>query len=224
MNYDKEPKFRLWKDSLIAAGCRIHRIDPVSLLHKKNGELLFGLFKVDATAPEGTRLLPYAMVRGDACVIVPLIRNTATNEFRLLMVKQRRIGNGRVNLEFPAGMLDRHAANPAACAAKELEEEAHLTIAADALAPLHNKPLYTSAGLQDEAILYYGCIVDVAAEQWHALEGASSGEAAEGEHIIIALKTLRQARAEAESGQVLLGLFLFEQYCRGIGAAGTFFA
>jgi DNA-binding NtrC family response regulator len=44
------------------------------------------------------------VVRGNACVIVPLLANSDTGEEKYLMIYQRRSGNGRLSLEFPAGM------------------------------------------------------------------------------------------------------------------------
>ena len=41
--YLKEPKIRLWKDTVLKSGCKIDSIKPMNLYYKSNGELLFAL-------------------------------------------------------------------------------------------------------------------------------------------------------------------------------------
>jgi ADP-sugar diphosphatase len=212
MEYGREPKFLDWKSSLEKAGCSIRSITPRYLFNKRNGELLFGVFEVDATGGDNHPLLPIVVVRGNACVIVPLLRNRTTGEEKFMMIRQRRTGNGRINLEFPAGMLDRNVDHPVAVAVTELHEETGLLIDSGDMFPLFDRPLYTSVGLQDEAILYYGCVVDVAADVFSAFEGKTAGAPDENEHIVVTLKTREEAVAEAESGQVILGLYLFDSF------------
>jgi ADP-sugar diphosphatase len=214
MDYTQEPKFKSWKQALVDAGCEINSITPLNLLNKKNGELLFGLFDIEAQAKDGVTLPRYAVVRGHACVMVPLIINKSTGEKKFLMIQQRRTGNGRINLEFPAGMLDRNVDDPVAVAIQELHEEAHLSVDRKALFPLSNKPLYTSVGLQDEAIYFYGAILKLSPEEFNALEGKTAGDQNDNEHITITLKTKDEALAQAESCQVILALHLFETYCQ----------
>jgi ADP-sugar diphosphatase len=208
--YQEEPKFLAWKSSLEKAGCSIRSVIPKSLFNKPSGELLFGVFEVDALAPEGHKILPIVVVRGNACVVVPLLRDRETGEEKFLMIRQRRTGNGRMNLEFPAGMLDRLVEEPLEVAAHELLEETGLSLDKSRLFPLFDKPLFTSVGLQDEAILYFGCIAEVSHGIFAGFEGKQAGAQSEDEHITVTLKTREEALAEAESGQVVLGLFLFE--------------
>jgi 8-oxo-dGTP pyrophosphatase MutT (NUDIX family) len=210
-DYTREPKFLHWKTTVRNAGCTIRRTEPLHLVHKPNGELLFGLLDTEVVSPEGNRLPRIALIRGDACVIVPLIHNIDTGEQRYLMVYQRRIGNGGLNLEFPAGMLDRRTHDPAAVALQELREEAHLDLEPEAVRSICERPLYTSVGLQDEAIHYFGCIVRFGNREYRSLEGKATGAAHEEEYLHLTLKTREEALGEACSVQVLLGLYLFER-------------
>ena len=123
---DHEPKISAWKRAVTNAGSSIRSLKPISLLRKKNNELLFALLDTDVRAADGQRLPRYLFIRGDACLIVPLIRNRDTGEEKFLMIRQYRIGSGTMSLEFPAGMLDNDVEDPAGVACRELAEVACL--------------------------------------------------------------------------------------------------
>jgi ADP-sugar diphosphatase len=210
-HFENEPKFRLWKETVERSGCTIKRITPLNLIYTRHDELLFALLETEIHAPDGYKLPGIALVRGNACVAVVLLRNRASGEERFLMIRQWRTGSGTYALEFPAGMIDRNIDTPAEVAAKEIHEETGLEIAADSLVSLAGKPLYTSAGLIDEAILYYGCVVELDPGEYEAFEGRKAGSPHEGESISVTLRTRMQAESETTSAQVLLGFYLFEK-------------
>ncbi len=212
LQWRREPKVQQWLASLRAAGCRVKSLRAERIVRRHNGELLFAFLRGDITAPDGHPLPPIALVRGHAVVIVPLVRNTVTGEERFLTVVQRRIGNGLDNVEFPAGMLDREVDDPVGVAVRELREETGLEVAAGHLHPLYNRPLYTSVGLLDEAILFYGAVVDLTPERFAHLEGAEGGAADEHERITVRLHTAAELERVGLSGQVVLGLRLFDEW------------
>lgn len=213
MNFLDEPKIRWWKELIESSGCSLNRLEPLNLLHRQNGELLFGLCDADVTDPDGRKLPRYILVRGNACLIVPLLFNRDTGEERFLMIYQRRIGNGQLCLEFPAGMVDLDNHDPLGVATRELEEETGLELKRDDLFALHKGELYSSAGLCDEGIFYFGTIISMSDDEFKAFEGRITGEPVEGEHIVVTLCTKERLLAESNSLQALLGLHLFE-VCR----------
>jgi 8-oxo-dGTP pyrophosphatase MutT (NUDIX family) len=206
-----EPKISAWMDLVRNAGCTIRKTKPLSLMHKKNGELLFALLDADIRSPEGHRLPNIVFIRGDACLIVPLVRNRDTGEERFLMVRQRRAGSGQLSLEFPAGMLDNDINDPSGVAARELAEETGMKVPACDLFPLCDRKLFSSVGASDEGIYYYGCVKELDATEWCSLAaGKKTGDSEEGEHISVTLMTRKEAEIEAASLQVHLGFYLFE--------------
>lgn len=211
-----EPKIRAWKKLVTETGCTIQKIEPLSLVHKKNGELLFALLDTDIRSPEGFQLPHIVFIRGDACLIVTLVRNRNTGEERFLMVRQRRVGNGSMSLEFPAGMLDTDVDDPIGVAAREFTEETGMKITTTDLFPLFSRKLFSSVGACDEGIYYYGCVRELDDAAWRSLaEGSESREAgnpSEEEHISVTLMTRKDAEKEAASLQVHLGFYLFEAY------------
>jgi ADP-sugar diphosphatase len=212
--FESEPKIIAWKESLTRHGCVLNKINPEHLFYRKNGELLFALLTIDAVDPQGYALPSLVLVRGHACVIVPLVVNVQSGAERFLMIRQRRNGNGAESLEFPAGMLDRDVSDPVGVAVKEVLEETGLTVKRQELWSLHDKPLLTSAGLLDEGIFYYGCRIELDNEQFNAFEGRIAGAVHEDEHIKVTLCTREQAEAQTYSTQVLLGFHLFEQHVK----------
>jgi 8-oxo-dGTP pyrophosphatase MutT (NUDIX family) len=211
-----EPKVAVWKKNLEAAGCTIRKISPLKLLYRHNGELLFALLEIDASDAEGNPAVPYIFIRGDACIVVPLLRNTDTGEERFLMIYQWRIGHGKQSLEFPAGMLDLAINDPCGVAVRELFEETGLSIPADNLVPLCDHPLHCSPGATDEGIYYYGCMVGMNDSKFRSFEGKAGGCESENERIRVTLKTRAEAYADMLSLQARLAFNLFDEQRAGI--------
>ena len=216
IDFTDEPKVMAWKKSIETAGCVLGAVKPLALLNKRGGELLFALCDAEVTDPQGNRLPQYIFIRGHACIIVSLVKNSSTGEERFLMVRQRRIGNGQVNLEFPAGMLDRDVDAVRDVAVRELHEETGLVVSPGDMRELHDGPLYSSPGASDEGVYYFGCIVSLPGEDFKALDGRVAGNASDGERTTVVLCTRETAELETTSLQARLGLSLFSEYLKKI--------
>ncbi len=211
--FENEQKIRNWRSSVESSGCTVRSLESISQIRKKDGTLLFALLEADVVSPEGNKLPHVVFVRGHACVIVPLLRNRDTGEERYLMVNQRRIGNGHMSLEFPAGMLDEDS-DAANVAVQELKEETGLEINRNELIPLTDKMLYSTAGACDEAIFYFGVRKEISDTVYRTFLNRRGGCAHEQEYISTSLETREEAEKRATSLQVRLGFFLFDQYLR----------
>lgn len=204
---------RRWEDSLAAQGWTLDSLSPLNLLARRNGDPLFALLDARGRDPEGRPMLPYVLVRGGAVVVVPECVNRATGERRLLMVLQRRVGDGTLSLEFPAGMVEDDD-GLLETARRELREETGLPddiLSGAALEPLWDKGLTSSPGLSDEAVHFYAVTLELDDAAFRALDGATAGHEAEGEHIVTALRTPAEVAAQAGSVLVLLGLLLWQR-------------
>jgi 8-oxo-dGTP pyrophosphatase MutT (NUDIX family) len=215
MDFSKEPKVAQWKELLQAAGCVVKSLSPLHLLHKPNGELLFALCEAAAVDPDGKELPRYIFIRGHACIVVVLLKNAATGEERYLMIRQRRTGNGSLNLEFPAGMLDRNINSPETVAVRELYEETGLSLSEVDLHPLYDGLLYSSPGACDEGIYYFGCITTVPDDRFKSFIGRRAS-CSDDENIEVTLRTRDEAESETLSLQARLGFYLFADYLRKI--------
>ena len=213
MDISSEFQIRSWKAAVESAGCSVESNEPIAVIRRKDGTFLFALIQTSVAAPEGYKLPNILFVRGDACVIVPLLRNRESGEERFLMVRQRRIGNGAMCLEFPAGMLDQ-SDDAAGAAVREMSEETGLTIKSGDLFPLCETKLYSSAGASDEAIFYFGCVIETDDSQFQSFGSRETGCANENEHISTVLMTRAEAEKQSTSLQVRLAFFLFDDYMK----------
>ncbi|MDB5104166.1 MAG: hydrolase [Fibrobacteres bacterium] len=212
------PKYRAWRKSVEKNGCVIKKVELLQDLNKGDGSLLFALLRTRVEDPQGRPLPAYALIRGHAALIVTEVVNRETGEKKFLMLRQRRIGHGGDALEFPAGMLDEDVADPLGVALKELKEETGLDARRDQMVPLLERPLYSSAGLDDEAIFYFGCSLDLPSDEFHALEGGEKGKSDENEYIRLGLWEYEKALPEVDSIQVWLGFSLWFEHQRRVAA------
>jgi 8-oxo-dGTP pyrophosphatase MutT (NUDIX family) len=208
----QSPKVRKWLSRLRDHDCAVTSLRELQTLRKRDGSVLFTLLEAAASAPDGRTLPPYIFVRGDACLIVPLVIDQSSGARAFCMVRQRRVAHGALALEFPAGMLDEKIDSPREVAVSELYEETGLRIAAADLRPLSREPLFSSPGASDEAIHYFGCVIPVSGDAFARLEGRIGGSESEDEHTEATLKTPEEAWRETSSLQGRLGLCLFEKH------------
>lgn len=202
-------KYRAWKRAVEGNGCRVRKVDVLLDLPRRDGTILFAMLDADVADPDGRPLPRFALLRGHAAVVVTEVEERETGERRFLMLRQRRIGHGGDSLEFPAGMLDELTDDPVGVAVKELAEETGLSAPREAIFPLAERPLYSSSGLDDEAIHYFGCRLILPSAEYRALEGGHGGNAEEGEFIRLGLWTHEDAVREVSSLQVRLGFHLW---------------
>lgn len=208
----RAPKYRAWKRSVARNGCALRSVESLQELSKPDGSLLFALLRTRMEDPQGRPLPAYALIRGHAVLIVTEVINRASGERKFLMLRQWRIGNGGEALEFPAGMLDEDVGDPLGVALKELKEETGLVARRDQMIPLAERPLFSSPGLDDEAIHYFGCSLELSPDEFASLQGGETGKAEEQEYIRMELRDYPDALKEVDSLQVRLGFALWFEY------------
>ena len=120
-NLKNTVKFLEWEKSLLSNNIKIDNIEEKYNVYKKNGELLFALIHLKATDEKGTPLLPMVLLRGHFVSVVTVLIDSSTNEKYFLLVKQRRVANGSIFYEHPAGMCDNEI-DPYKVAIKDVRE------------------------------------------------------------------------------------------------------
>ncbi|MCE7039558.1 NUDIX hydrolase [Dyadobacter sp. CY312] len=175
-------KFNLWKNRLESNGLDIHRIDELYSRRNGNGEVLFSLLYTDATTPEGNKIPPICFLKGEVvCVLICFI-NTLTKEKFLILVRQRRICDGSLTYEHPAGMLDSES-DAAEVAAREVWEETGIAVQKEQLVQLNSEPFYPSTGTSDEAMYLYYCELELAHDEIQSYHNKSQGLLSDHEYI-----------------------------------------
>jgi ADP-sugar diphosphatase len=202
-------KYKTWKDSLVQNGILIDSIDEIHSVRKSNGDILFSLVKIDAKDPDGNKLLPIAMLRGNFVTVVTALIDIETKEKFFLMVKQRRIANGDFFYENPAGMCDSET-DPWKVAIKEVEEETGLIIVKDQLRKLHSDILYTSGGLLDEAGHFFACDIELSRNEIDSYREKSTGAENENEFITTCILKEDEVFSRLKNTNGLLAMFLYK--------------
>lgn len=175
-------KFNLWKQRLESNGLDIHRVDELYSRRNGKGEVLFSLLYTDATTPEGNKIPPICFLKGEVvCVLICFI-DTVSREKYLLLVRQRRICDGSLTYEHPAGMLDSES-DAAAVAAREVWEETGIDVKKEQLVALNSEPFYPSTGTSDEAIYLFYCELELTQEQIMSYHNKSQGLLSDHEYI-----------------------------------------
>lgn len=181
-NLEKSIKFKAWRASLLKHEVELKGYEVLNLIHKPNGELLFALIKMDAYSLDGKKLLPTVLIRGDFVAVLTCLIDKETHKRYFLLVKQRRVADGSIFYEHPAGMCDNDT-DPWQVAVKEIEEETGLKITKDDLCMLHEKPLYSSPGLLDEKGYFFCCEIYMTNSEINSFKNRLTGAIEEHEFI-----------------------------------------
>ncbi len=202
-------KLRLWKNKLEENGNTVHAIEALYSKYTARGELLFALVNADATSPEGTKLLPLCFIKGEVVGILVCLIDAQTKKKHLLLVRQRRICDGSVTYEHPAGMLDSEA-DPYAVAIREVWEETGIRITRSQLVHLNpDQPYFPTTATSDEAMYLLFCELELPAEAIRALHGQPRGEASENEVIVTYVAPFAEAYQRIRNTNGLLHCFLY---------------
>jgi ADP-sugar diphosphatase len=175
-------KYNLWKNKLEKNGLDIHRVDELYTRRNGHGDVLFSLLYTDATTPEGNKIPPLCFLKGEVVSVLICFIDSVSHEKYLLLVQQRRICDGSMTFEHPAGMLDSES-DAAAVAAREVFEETGIPVSADKLISVNKDPFYPSTGTSDEAIYMFYCELELSTEEIQSYHNKTQGIISEHEFI-----------------------------------------
>jgi len=208
---DDALKYRQWRQSLDREGVTVHNIEPLHIKHRRNGEVLFAYLRAQLTDPDGHPIPDMILVRGEFVTVACCLWDIEERKRYYLLVGQRRICNGALFYEHPAGMCDSEP-DPAVAALHELEEEAGIVLPPAQLIRLHPHVLYSSPGLTDEGGIYFGCVVPLPTQELWQYHNRRTGLETEGEYITTILAMPDEARGLIRNSNGLLNYYLFEQW------------
>ncbi len=210
-------KFITWKANLLRNGCSLKGWKELHIVRKKNGKVLFALIWIDGFSAEGVPLLPVVLLRGPFAAIVTGLINSETGNRSLLLVKQRRVANGEIFYEHPAGMMD-SSADPYETALAEMHEETGLELKREDLVLMDEKQYYSSPGLDDEGGYYFYCELVLSSAEIQDLHERKTGDGNESEFIQTVVCSFPEAKSLMRNANSLLHLLLYEALKRGGGA------
>ncbi|MBX2952988.1 MAG: NUDIX hydrolase [Leadbetterella sp.] len=148
-------KYKLWKSHLLKNRLKIRDIEEVYSRRNHNGEVLFSLLMLDAETPEGTKIPPICFLKGEVVTVLVCLIDRDTDQKYLVLVRQRRIAEGGLTYEHPAGMVD-NTKTPLQIAVQEVYEETGLSVQEKQLRPvLQDRRLFPSTGTSDECMYLF---------------------------------------------------------------------
>lgn len=175
-------KYNLWKERLQTNGLEVHSVEELYSRRNGKGEVLFSLLYTDATTPEGDKIPPICFLKGEVVCVLICFVEVETREKYLLLVRQRRICDGSLTYEHPAGMLDSES-DAASVAAREVFEETGIPIKKEALVELNKEPYFPSTGTSDEAMYLFYSEIELSAEEIAGHHNKTQGLVSDHEHI-----------------------------------------
>lgn len=162
----------------------VRGIEELFSKYRPDGSLLFALVNADAVSPEGDKLLPLCFIKGEVVCVLICLTEEETGEKYLMLVRQRRICDGSLTFEHPAGMLDDEP-DPYVVAVREVHEETGIAIDRSQLVFLNpGRPLFPSTGTSDEAMHLFYTELTLSSAAIRALHLQHKGEASENEKIV----------------------------------------
>lgn len=212
-------KVQLWLGNLRRNGVKVHHLEPLFTKFKTDGDLLFGLVNLDATVPEGHQMLPLCFLKGEVVSVLICLIDRDTREKFLLLVRQRRICNGAMIYEQPAGMVD-GSDRPLDVAVREVKEETGLEITAEVVHLLNEEPLFPSSGTSDEAMYLYYVELERSREEIFGYDNQATGSGSENEHIQTCVVPLAEAKRLVTNACGLLNIYLYEAATAEAAIAG----
>lgn len=202
-------KVQIWLRNLRRNGVEVHGVETLFTKFRADGDLLFGLVNLHATVPEGYKILPLCFLKGEVVSVLICLIDRDTREKFLLLVRQRRICNGAMIYEHPAGMVDGTDA-PLDVAVREVAEETGLEIRAEQVQGLNEEPLFPSSGTSDEAMYLYFVELERNREEIFRYDGQSTGSGSENEYIQTCVVPIAEAKRLVTNACGLLNIYLYE--------------
>lgn len=176
-------KFKLWKKHLIKNGLKINQITEEFTRRNRNGEVLFSLLLLDAETPEGDKIPPICFLKGEVVTVLVCLIDQDNKEKHLLLVKQRRIAEGGLCYEHPAGMVD-NTQTPLDIAVKEVKEETGVSVLPTQLKQvLKEQRIFPSTGTSDECMYFFYTELYMHHSEINELNHKRTGVASEHERI-----------------------------------------
>jgi len=199
---ENAPKFQLWKSHLQASGLAVNHIEEVYTRRNHQGEVLFSLVLLDARTPEGNKIPPICFLKGEVVTVLVCLIDRHTREKHLLLVRQRRIAEGGLTYEHPAGMVD-NTQTPQEVAVREIFEETGLSVAGDRLTPVfHDRRLFPSTGTSDECMYLFFTELELDREEIMAISNRETG--VDDEHITTLVLPFEEAHRRMNNTNCIL--------------------
>ena len=205
----QSPKVLRWRNRVESRGNVIQKLDVLSIVYRKISGVFAVFLDCRLLTPEGNVITRCVLIRGDSAVIVPVLVCEDDGIIYTLLVEQRRIIDGSLTEEFPAGSsLELQDIRVTAC--EELSAEVGLEVKQQDLVLLSKEPIKINPDVLDDLVHFFSFERTVTSHFLSSLDGRQSGSTQEGEHIRIVVRKMADA-ARSMTSSVIIGVRLLEQ-------------
>lgn len=210
MNSEKVKSSRLflrWKSQFELSGCRILKTKVHGAVEKNDNNYRYIFMECEYLCPEHYSQTRSILLRGPAVVVIPIV--FINGKVNLIVVKQRRIIDGRYSIEFPSGGVEDHESEIDSlkiAASRELHEETGISVAAEKLILLQ-KNVSVCASAFDETATWFATVLSL--KELSTLK-KKSGNHSDGEYIVTELMPASNLSKERTS-HILTGFGLLRE-------------
>ena len=207
--FEQSPKYTNWRARLEKNQIKIEEIKPLHIERTDDGEVLYVLVHADTQTPEGHAMPPICLLKGDAVTMLVVLIDEQTDDKYVLLVQQRRIADGSLVIEHPAGMIDEGDGSPVEVAARELKEETDLDVSPDELVLLSWQPWFSASATSDERLYFFYLERRMPSSAIQAMHGKQTGEEEENEHTTLLVMPFPEAHRAVRNMHGVLGHLLY---------------
>jgi len=183
--------FHKWKRNLESNRVIIERLEILSVVSRDQKSFYAAMIDCDLLTPEGHRIPRCLILRGDTVVVIPVLHCFEDGEIYTLMVKQRRIIDGNLSMEFPGGMLDPGIDDPANMAIIEVMEETGIHVEKEEIHLLTPTPLKVCESLMDEVVNFFYFEKHISHDFLNKVDGRHTGCHEDNEFLQVSVQNIK---------------------------------
>lgn len=203
------PQLKRWRERIESNGNEVLHLEVLASVYRNGSQLVGSFLDTVLLTSEGQKIARCFIMKGDSVVVVPVLICDDDCVYTL-MVEQRRIIDGGLALEFPAGSLDKSSDDPRETACREVKEELHLTIAAGDMLPLADRPVKVNTSSSADLVYFFYFQQNVTRLFIEDMEGHITGCHEDNEYIRVRVRKMSEV-GDVLTSSALIGVRLLEK-------------
>jgi len=208
------PEYKSWEKKLKSNGVDIKNITVIGEVSRDQESIFATLIDCTLTTSEGISLPRLLILQSDGIMVIPVLNCVDDQTIYTLMVEQRRIVDGGISTEFPAGSVNALEEDPYHSAIQEIEEELGISISKAELNLLTQEPIISCSVFSSSVTYYFYFEKSVTKSFLLEMDGLETGCYHEQEHIKVKVKKMSEVASGNVNAFCLAGIKLLEKRFR----------
>jgi len=205
------PEYRSWKMKLESNGVEIEHVNVIGEISRDEKSLFAALIDCTIRTSEGISLPRILILQSDGIMVIPVLNCVDDQTIYTLMVEQRRIADGGISTEFPAGSVNTLEADPYDSAIQETEEELGIRISKAELNLLNQEPIVSCSAFSSSVTYYFYFEKSVTKSFLSEMDGLVTGCHQEQEFIKVKVQKMSEVANGNTNAFCLAGVKLLER-------------